>query len=195
MLTAAIVLALTACACALNPVPGNLNATAYLGRWYQMYDNDFSALTYERNAVCVTADYGINSERNISVFNANRVKLPNGQLNTIVGYAIQSATVETELTVKFPQTPEPAPYWIVQLGPQVSYDDATCAPCYAYAVVSDEYGLSLFVLARNPADYVNTYNSTVYAELIEQGFTKDYNKPIETYQNEACEYAPKPSSA
>jgi hypothetical protein len=24
------------------------------------------------------------------------------------------------------------------------------------------------------------------------GFTHDYNKPIETYQNEACEYAPVP---
>ncbi len=61
------------------------------------------------------------------------------------------------------------PDWIVQLGPQVSYDDDVCAPCYAYSVVSDEFGLSLFVLARNPADFVNNYNSTVYPKLIEEG--------------------------
>jgi hypothetical protein len=59
--------------------------------------------------------------------------------------------------------------WIVDIGPQTSYDDAKCAPCYEYSVVSDEFGLSLFVLARNPADFVNNYNSTVYEFLLEHG--------------------------
>jgi hypothetical protein len=70
------------------------------------------------------------------------------------------------------------PDWIVQLGPQTYNGDAKCAPCYEYSVVSDEFGISLFVLARDPADFVNTYNSTVYDLLIQEGFTHDYNKPI-----------------
>ncbi len=74
-----------------------------------MYDNDFAQDTFERNAVCVTADYGINGPRNISVYNANRIKLPNGQLNVIEGYAIQNAIHEAELAVSFPGKAQGAP--------------------------------------------------------------------------------------
>jgi lipocalin len=74
-----------------------------------MYDNDLAALTFEHNAVCVTADYAVNAPRNISVFNANRVKHPNGQLNTIEGYAIQSLLHEAELAVSFSGSAPGAP--------------------------------------------------------------------------------------
>ena len=47
----ALLVAIVLPAClAVTPVPA-LNASAYLGRWYQMYDNDFAKLTFERNAV------------------------------------------------------------------------------------------------------------------------------------------------
>ncbi len=101
--------------------------------------------------------------------------------------------------------------WVVGLGPQVSYDDAKCAPCYAYSIVSDKDAITLWVLARNPADFTSTYNAEVSQFLVKEGmrsiaiavighspsvlspgFTHDYNKPVETYQSEACEYAPVP---
>ncbi len=59
--------------------------------------------------------------------------------------------------------------WVVDIGPQVYDADALCSPCYEYSVVSDGLGLSLFVLARDPAEFVNTYNETVYAFLVEHG--------------------------
>jgi hypothetical protein len=68
--------------------------------------------------------------------------------------------------------------WVVQLGPQDYLDEPACAPCYSYAVVSDANNLFLAVLARSPTDFVNYYNTTVYNELIAQGFTKSYNSPI-----------------
>jgi lipocalin len=81
-----------------------------------MYDNDFSALTFEHNAVCVTADYGYNSPHNISVYNANRVKYPNGQLDGISGYAIQNVFHQGELDVNFPgMPPGPCMYSNAQL--------------------------------------------------------------------------------
>jgi hypothetical protein len=63
----------------------------------------------------------------------------------------------------------PSADWIVSLGPQTSYDDAKCAPCYEYSIVSDEFGLSLWVLARNPADFFDNYNPEVSQFLITEG--------------------------
>ncbi len=86
-------------------------------------------------------------------------------------------------------------------------------------LISDPYGISLFVLTRSVEEYVSTYNHTVYNNLINKfglrslslsrslsrarafillnhlfclGFTKLYNKPLYTYQGNDCEYAPQP---
>ena len=53
----------------LTPVPA-LNASQYIGRWYQMY-SDFSTSLFETN-FCVTADYGINPNGTVSVHNRDR---------------------------------------------------------------------------------------------------------------------------
>ncbi len=47
---------LLAPAAAIDVVP-NLNITAYLGRWYQMYEDKFVETTIERGVLCVTGDY------------------------------------------------------------------------------------------------------------------------------------------
>ena len=57
--------ALLAIATAVVPV-AHLNATAYFGRWYQIIGNAASQDTYELGATCVTADYGLISEHNVS---------------------------------------------------------------------------------------------------------------------------------
>lgn len=40
----------------------SLNTTAYLGRWYQMYASLIPNVTFERNGLCVTADYASTTE-------------------------------------------------------------------------------------------------------------------------------------
>jgi lipocalin len=35
----------------------SLNASTYLGRWYQMYTSLIPTTTFEKDAYCVTADY------------------------------------------------------------------------------------------------------------------------------------------
>ena len=74
------------------------------------------------------------------------------------------------LTVKLRGSPE-APYWVIELGPVVS-------GLYDYSVVSDNIGLSLFVLARNITRYFELYNESVLLSLENLGFTKLLNKPI-----------------
>ena len=158
-----------------------------------MYTDDVAV--FELGGVCVTADYGVNSAHNISVHNAQREKVPSGALIQVEAYAIQSETHPGELSVHFPGHPESGPYWIFGLGPQTSSDDPICAPtCYEYALVSDEFSISLFVLARNTTTFVNEYETQILATLQSEGFTKAWNTPKQTYQSADCEYAPVPSA-
>ena len=73
--------------------------------------------------------------------------------------------------------------WVVQLGP-ATYKGGL----YQYSVVSDFSLYSLFVLARNVTEFKMTYEEQVLAKLKEQGFTKFFDKPKETYQGEDCVY-------
>jgi len=43
-------------------------------------------------------------------------------------------------------------------------------------------------LARDIAEFKQNYEEEVLAKLKEQGFTRFYNKPTETYQGNDCIY-------
>ncbi len=83
-------------------------------------------------------------------------------------------------------------YWVLDLGPQ-TYEGVNCIypPCYQYAVVSDNLEASLFVLARDVDYYNANYDAKLLATLKSQGFTRIYNKPIQTYQKKDCVYVEK----
>ena len=77
-------------------------------------------------------------------------------------------------------TPE-APYWVLELGPVV--DDY-----YDYSIVSDNKGLSLYVLARDVDRFYKLYNDDVLNSLEEFGFTKFYNSPLVMNQTDCSIY-------
>jgi len=190
--SAVLLLALVGSVFSIDVVP-HVNTTAYLGRWYQMYANVLVYDSFERNAVCATADYGIYGANNVSVFNAERVKVPTGAESVIHGYAFRPDTsVDAKLLVHFFGHVN-GEYWIVDIGPQTFYGDRDCAPCYEYSVVTDSHQLSLFVLARDPVAFKTNYQAKILTDLKNLGFTKFYNAPKETLQNSECEYPPKPS--
>jgi hypothetical protein len=69
-----------------------------------------------------------------------------------------------------------APYWVFGLGPATF----GASGLYEYALVSDYFNLSLFVLARNVTDYMAVYDADVQTALTAAGFTNAINKPIVT---------------
>ena len=73
--------------------------------------------------------------------------------------------------------------WVVQLGPPTFN-----GTYYQYSVVTDPFSANLFVLARNVTEFKQKYDEDVTTILKQQGFTKFYNKPIETYQGNDCMY-------
>ncbi|CAH1802222.1 unnamed protein product [Owenia fusiformis] len=164
----------------VTPVP-ELDLPKYLGRWYQMYTSPVVLNTFERDAVCVYAEYALRPDgKSISVFNANRVKVPTGPPKNITGYATLTDQ-PGYLMVKFPVAPVAAPYIVIKLGPVVNGE-------YQYSVVTDNFKASLFVLARDVQEFYAKYNAEVLPFLKAEGFTNFLNKPVKTNQDPTCIY-------
>ena len=154
-----------------------LNLNQYIGTWYQVYGDNFNKL-FQGNGKCSTATYEFASEEKVSVLNK---QLSNkDEKESITGYAYYSdGDCCGYLTVQLEDL-SPAPYWVLELGPVV--DDS-----YDYAIVSDNFALSLFVLVRNVTDFYENYNEDVLESLDEFGFNKFWNYQIFMNQ-ENCSY-------
>lgn len=151
-----------------------LDIEAYLGKWYQIYSDKFVQSTFEKDAKCVFSIYGLNDKNNISVYNQQFNS--NNQKQSIDGYAvIPNDDFPRKLAVTLNGGMNGAPYWIYSLGPIVDHQ-------YEYAIVSDQYKVGLFVLARNVEMFMDKYNDKVLTELNQLGFTTFLNSPILTDQ-------------
>jgi len=146
--------------------------------------------TYERNAACVTADYGYVSDSRASIVNANTlVSSHGGAINAIKGYVEStnpSAPGALGVHLDAPAPPITLPYDVTALGPIVDGQ-------YQWAIITDSFSASLFVLARNVNEFKASYDSTVLDTLKAQGFTNFVNKPFATYHGDDCNYLPLPS--
>jgi len=169
-----------------GPVPHTvteLEDAKYLGRWYQVYASKSVSLTFERNAFCVTADYGVGDNGQITVLNSDRLESATGPLDVIHGYATKTGTVG-QLSVHLETVPIAAPYWVIKLGPPTYGPNGL----YQYSVVTDNLKATLFVLARNVTTFYNDYDAEVTQFLKEQGFSSSLNKPVQTVHNDQCIY-------
>jgi lipocalin len=161
----------------LTPV-ANVNTTAYLGHWYQVYSDLFVEASFENASLCDTADYGLWPNGTISVLNRERQYSVDGPERTILGWAAAENTSRPgELSVHLEGVPLGAPYWIYELGP-ATFNGSL----YQYSVVSDPLLLSLFILARNVSVFMSTWAGDVLARLEAAGFNGLLNTPLETVQ-------------
>eukprot|EP01137_Pigoraptor_chileana_P009286 Opistho-2@57302 len=160
----------------------DLQVAQYLGRWYQVYASPAIVNTFEKDAVCITADYSTRDDGKVGVFNANRVNTVDGEVKNITGYAyIPDASQPGQLKVRLQGgAPFDAPYWVAALGPVVNGQ-------YVYSIVTDPYTVGLFVLVRDVAAFQATYAKEIEEKLSTLGFTHFWNKPIPTTQ-EGCTY-------
>jgi lipocalin len=157
----------------------------YLGHWYQAYSDLAVTTTFENSSTCVTADYGMNPNGTISVWNRERQYSVSGPTRDIFGWATATNTSQPgELTVHLQGTGGfGAPYWIFELGPVIEGPNAT--QTYAYSVVSDPFHITLFVLARNLTEFAQVWAEGVLGRLAAAGYTGWLNTPSATVQ-EGC---------
>ena len=121
-----------------------LDLEKYQGVWYQMYGNRFDQ-TFEKYGKCITADYTILPDENITIVNS-QINLLN-EFEEITGYAYYKNNVNSqlnpgELTVHLDGVPFDSPYWIIELGPVVN-------GYYDWTFISDPFKLSLFIFVLN----------------------------------------------
>jgi lipocalin len=172
---------------AVSATVDNVVLESYVGHWYQMMADVWVTSTFEIGSYCATADYRLNNDSTISLFNSQSNGEAAGPLSNVTGTAYPT-DVSGELKVKFTPgdaSPIPAPYWILKLGPIVNNN------LYDYAIVSDNQNLSLFVLARDPANYTEYYEEEVQLFLSES-FNGKLNTPVASYQGDDCHYADHP---
>jgi len=132
-----------------------VDLTRYVGFWYEIahYPTSFQA-----DCSSSTADYTARPDGTIGVLNTC-LAADGSVVSTIEGSAnVADPTTNAKLTVTFPGVPFPAPYWIIDLGPD-----------YEYAVVSDPIRLTLFILSRTPTLDQATLDG-ILSRLVDQGY-------------------------
>jgi apolipoprotein D and lipocalin family protein len=161
----------------------SLDVPAYMGLWYQEYGNAFVFATSSgESPSCATALYTAKTDGHIAVHNYELNK--DGAVTTIDGYAYQpDATKPGQLKLHIDSVPVDGPYYIYALGP-INAE----TKLYDWAVVSDPFMLSLFILSRDHAVFVEKYEKDVLALVESLGFTSSMSKPIVVPQGASCKY-------
>eukprot|EP01092_Planopodium_desertum_P004184 TRINITY_DN1837_c0_g1_i1.p2 TRINITY_DN1837_c0_g1~~TRINITY_DN1837_c0_g1_i1.p2 ORF type:complete len:189 (-),score=40.15 TRINITY_DN1837_c0_g1_i1:618-1184(-) len=150
----ALYIALASCWCLFPPTVPSLDVKSYLGTWYQIASDPAVLDTFERDAVCVVAKYGAINASYVSVLNLERQSTVDGPVRNITGYAtVPDASYPGRLSVHLDGVPLDAPYWVLNLGPVVNGQ-------YSWAIISDDFCISLFVLSREP-----TPNATIVNDI------------------------------
>jgi apolipoprotein D and lipocalin family protein len=157
----AIVLMLMFSGCASNPpeTVAYVDLARYAGTWYEIarYPQFF-----ESGLVGVTAEYAAQDDGTISVTNRGFKKTLDGAKSSIHGVAtVADKSSNAKLSVRF--DPFPASlfrgnYWIIGLGSD-----------YEYAIVSDPYRKTLWILSRTPQIADGVYTGII-TSLAEKGF-------------------------
>jgi apolipoprotein D and lipocalin family protein len=143
-----------------------VDLTRYVGKWYEIahYPTAFQA-----NCESSTAEYTARDDGTIGVLNTC-LAADGSVVSTIEGTAsVVDPKTNAKLAVSFPNVPIAAPYWIIDLGQD-----------YEYAVVSDPFRLTLFILSRTPTLDAATLDG-IKSRLVNQGYDPDrliYDVPV-----------------
>lgn len=139
-----------------------LDVAKYLGKWFQIYGAPTNVI-FQGYGKCITADYGLLTDGNVSVLNA-QLNMKN-EPEKISGYAYYKNMSEPgKLTVHLDGTPADAPYWVVSLG-EVKNGQ------YQYSIITTPSGISLWVLARDVDLFLRNYDAEV-KQFLEAGSYK-----------------------
>ena len=147
-----------------KPVPATvstLNVDQYMGHWINIYASPTNYI-FQGYGKCLTADYGLLNNGNVSVVNKQLDK--NDHLEVITGYGYyQNVSEPGKLTVHLDGVPVDGPYWIVKLG-EILNDQ------YQYSIVTAPSDISLWVLTRDLDTFYKSYDDEVIQFLDEYDF-------------------------
>lgn len=140
----------------------NLDAERFLGRWFEVASTKPG---FQKDCVCVTADYTPRDAESIAVINSCRKLSPEGELEVVTGSA-KTTRNPAKLNVSFGGFSLPfSNYWVVDLA-----DD------YSYAVISTPFRNPIWVLSRTPEMNPEVLDG-IYSRLSARGFNESSISP------------------
>lgn len=151
----------------------SINVNSYLGHWIQVYEAPTNSL-FQGYGTCITADYGVLDDGNINVINTQLNE--NNEIEQILGYAYyKNASEPGKLSVHLEGVPVDSPYWIVKLS-EVKDNQ------YQYSIVTTPSGISLWVLVRDVAEFMQLYDEEV------KTFLEQYQFKYRSVPQDNCNY-------
>ena len=157
----------------LPDVISEINVPSYLGHWKQVYQAPTNVI-FQGYGTCLTADYGLLDNGNITVLNAQLDE--NHNIEQISGYGYyKNASEPGKLTVHLDGVPVDSPYWVVKLGEIVENQ-------YQYTIITTQSGVSLWVLTRDLDNFYKLYDTEV------KTFLNKYNFRYTTINQTDCDY-------
>lgn len=158
----AINLASQAYASVFPRVVDELDLSRYAGLWYEVAS---TKPVFQRDCVCVTAEYTALPDGNIEVRNTCRKNEPTAPLEEVIGVAKPTRT-PAKFNVSFGGFSLPfSNYWVVDL-----------AEDYSFAVVSTPIKRPIWILSRTPSLDPSTLHD-ILGRLKEQGFPTSALRP------------------
>lgn len=143
----------------------------YLGKWYEIAR---LPQVFQPDCTAVTAEYSLNPDGTIKVFNFCRVLDPiAGVPISITGEAVAIDESNAKLEVSFFKGSTPGKYWVIELDPN-----------YQWALVGEPSRKSLFVLSRTAVLNPEILQNILERAVDEHGY--DLSKLILTIQAPAA---------
>lgn len=146
-MAALVAVSLSLSACRFVDTVPFVDVPRYMGTWYQIAANE---VAFNEGLVGVTAQYTLLDDGSVEVYNRGLQDSLDGEVSDITGNAtIWDEETNSKLKVVFPGAPDlPYPNYLI-----VVLDDVD----YQYAVVTDPFEYTLFILSRTPTMDDNTY--------------------------------------
>lgn len=136
-------------------VVDDLEVGEFTGKWYEVAS---TKPAFQANCVCVTAEYEIKEDGNLSVINTCRKFTPDGEIDQVIGEA-KTTRNPGKLNVSFGGFSLPfSNYWVVDI-----------AEDYSWAAISSPFRNPIWILSRTP-DLDQSIIDEVLAGLNERGF-------------------------
>jgi apolipoprotein D and lipocalin family protein len=125
-----------------------VDVNRYLGKWYEIGS---IPQIFQAGCTGVTAEYSLNDDGSVKVFNFCRLLDPEiGLPISIEGKAVPVDESNSKLTVSFFKGLTEGDYWVLELDPN-----------YQWALVGEPSRKSLFILSRTP-----TLDEGIYQDLL-----------------------------
>ena len=177
------------------PSTVQVDLNSFSGVWFETHRSLIPSKTFEKDLQCVTVEYGIPEASSflgifaevptMTVNQSGRKGGPTGpeKSGTATLWQFDANNNSGKLVMTRPNKAIVGSYYVHSLGEKDEKHGL-----YSWAVITNLLGNSVWILARKPQKFYEHDMDIVLKMLEEQGFNKDFNRPIATHQGADCIY-------